>query len=77
MEFSFLSSRHDIRTSEVLMIGVKTYSQYKGGNTFKLLVGIMATGAITFVSKLHNGAISGLHITKCSGLIDIIVMLCL
>jgi hypothetical protein len=47
-----------------------TYSNYKSGNTFKLLVGIMPTGAITFLSKLYNGAISDLHITKCSGLMD-------
>ena len=47
-----------------------TWSNYKQTNTFKLLVGIMPTGAITFLSKLYSGSISDLHIVKQSGLIN-------
>ena len=47
-----------------------TWSNYKQGNTFKLLVGIMPTGTITFLSKLYSGSISDLHITEKSGLLN-------
>ena len=33
-------------------------------------MGIMPTGAITFLSKLYSGSISDLHIVKQIGLID-------
>ena len=35
-----------------------TWSNYKHANTFKLLVGIVPTGTITFISKLYSGSIS-------------------
>ena len=41
-----------------------TWSNYKHNNTFKLLVGIMPTGTISFVSKLYSGGISDLHIVQ-------------
>ena len=50
----------------------RTWSNYKQANTFKLLVGIMPSGAITFLSKLYNGAISDQHITEKSGLLDLL-----
>ena len=37
-----------------------TYSSYKSHNTFKLLVGISPTGAVTFLSKLWGGG--GMHL---------------
>ena len=47
-----------------------TWSSYKHSNTFKLLVGIMPSGAITFVSKLYSGSISDQKIVEKSGMID-------
>ena len=47
-----------------------TWSNYKQSNTFKLLVGIMPTGTITFLSKLYSGSISDVYITEKSGLLD-------
>ena len=50
----------------------QTWSNYKHANTLKLLVGIMPSGAITFVSKLYSGCISDLHITEQSGLVHML-----
>ena len=47
-----------------------TWSSYKHANTFKLLVGIMPSGAITFLSKLFSGSVSDAAIVKNSGLIE-------
>ena len=47
-----------------------TWSNYKHANTFKLLVGIMPSGAITFLSRLYSGCISDMHITEQSGLLN-------
>ena len=47
-----------------------TWSNYKQTNTFKLLVGIMPSGAITFLSKLYSGCTSDNHITEKSGLVE-------
>ena len=44
-----------------------TWSNYKHANTFKLLVGIMPSGAITFLLRLYSGCISDMHITEQSG----------
>ena len=48
----------------------QTWSNYKHSNTFKLLVGIMPTGAITFLSKVYSRCISDVHITEKSGFLD-------
>ena len=48
---------------------IQTWSNYKQSNTFKLLVGIMLTGAITFLSKVY-GCISDVHITEKSAFLD-------
>ena len=47
-----------------------TWSSYKHHNTFKFLVSIMPTGAITFVSKLYGGSISDEAIVKSCGFLD-------
>lgn len=49
-----------------------TWSSYKHANTCKLLVCIMPSGAITFISKVYNGGISDAQIVEKSGLLDLI-----
>ena len=50
----------------------QTFSAYKHHNTFKALIGISPSGAITFVSKLWGGNTSDRHITKESGFLDLV-----
>lgn len=47
-----------------------TWSNYKHHNTFKFLISIMPSGAITFISKLYGGSISDESIVKCSGFLE-------
>ena len=49
-----------------------TYSSYKSYNTFKLLVCISPTGAVTFLSRLWGGNASDKHIVKESGLLNLL-----
>lgn len=49
-----------------------TFSNYKHHNTFKGLIGISPSGAVTFVSKLYPGSISDKQLTRRSGLLDIL-----
>ena len=49
-----------------------TFSSYKNHNTYKALIGISPSGAITFVSKLFSGSISDKELTRQSGLLDLL-----
>ncbi len=49
-----------------------TFSKYKNHNTFKALIGISPSGAVTFVSKLFSGSISDKELTRKSGLLDLL-----
>ena len=51
-----------------LNIQSSTYSHYKHHNTFKGLVAISPSGAVTFISRLYGGATSDKEITRASGL---------
>ena len=50
----------------------QTFSSYKQHNTFKALVCISPSGAITFISKLWGGNVSDRYITKESGFLNLI-----
>lgn len=45
-----------------------TYSNYRGMNSFKVIVGVAPKAVITYVSKLYPGSISDKEIVKQSGL---------
>ena len=49
-----------------------TFSNYKNNNTFKGLVGISPSGAITFVSSLFSGSISDKELTRQSGILALL-----
>ena len=50
----------------------QTYSGYKSGNTFKLLVSLSPICHINFKSKLYTGSISDKSIVQNSGFLDAI-----
>lgn len=45
-----------------------TYSNYRGMNSFKVIVGVAPNAVIAYVSKLYPGSISDKEIVKQSGL---------
>lgn len=49
-----------------------TFSNYKNHNTYKVLIGISPSGAVTFVSKLYPGSISDKELTRISGLLHLL-----
>jgi len=49
-----------------------TFSNYKNNNTFKGLIGISRSGAITFVSSLFSGSISDKELTRQSGILALL-----
>ena len=55
-----------------LVLNSQLYSHYKGGNTFKCLIGIAPHGAVTFISSLYTGCMSDVEITKYSGILDLL-----
>ncbi|XP_049524149.1 uncharacterized protein LOC119453503 [Dermacentor silvarum] len=48
----------------------ETWSQYKGSNTAKFLIGIAPTGVVTFISEGWGGRTTDRHITEHCGLLD-------
>ena len=50
-----------------------TFSSYKNrNNTIKVLVGIMPSGVVTFVSSTYEGSISDRKLVEVSGLLDLL-----
>ena len=46
-----------------------TFSNYKNNNTYKGLIGISPSGAVTFISSLFSGSISDKELTRKNGLL--------
>ncbi|XP_052131100.1 uncharacterized protein LOC113217046 [Frankliniella occidentalis] len=49
-----------------------TYSEYKGANTLKYVIGISRSGAISFVSKGYEGSCSDKHMIRECGFLDLL-----
>ena len=49
-----------------------TYSTYKNDNTFKVLIRISPSGAITFISNLYPGSILDKKLTQISGILALL-----
>ena len=47
------------------------FSTYKNRNTVKILIGIMPSRAISFVSDCYEGSISDKKLVEVSGLLDL------
>ena len=61
-----------VQTPSSKVLNSEIYSNYKSHSTFKSLVGISPSGAVTFVSRLYCGSISDKSITSQSGILDLI-----
>ena len=53
-----------------LLLNSELFSSYKNHVTFKALVGIAPSGAVTFISQLYAGSISDREIVTRSGFLD-------
>lgn len=60
-----------IQKPSSLVFHSQLYSNYKGTNTFKCLLGVAPHGAITFISSLYTGYMSDVE-TRLSGLLDLL-----
>ena len=47
-----------------------TFSAYKNKNTVKVLIGIMPSGGIVFISPTYEGSVSDKKLVELSGLLD-------
>ena len=61
-----------IETPSSLVNQTITYSSYKYHNTFKVLVGISPSGAVTFLLQSWGGNASDKHIVRESGLLNLL-----
>ena len=60
----------EIAAPSLMSLQNATYSNYRGMNSFKVLVGVAPNAVITYVSKLYPGSISDKEIVKQSGLLN-------
>ena len=49
-----------------------TFSSYKNKNTVRVLVGIMPSGGIVFISPTYEGSVSDKKLVEVSGLLDML-----
>ena len=60
------------QTPSALYTNSQMYSSYKSHTTFKGLIGITPSGAVSFVSQVFSGNISDVDITERSGLLNLL-----
>ena len=61
-----------IQHSSLPELQQRTFSNDKNHNTYKVLIGISLSGAVTFVSKLFPGSISDKELPRQSGLLHLL-----
>ena len=61
-----------IERSSLLKANCQAYSMYTSHSTFKALVGLLPSGAITFVSDLWSGRASDKLLVQESGILDLL-----
>lgn len=61
-----------LQSPSSLVLRSEFFSSYKGRTTLKSLIGVTPAGAVCFVSSLYAGSISDKHITKVSGILDLL-----
>ncbi|XP_068735326.1 uncharacterized protein [Montipora capricornis] len=61
-----------VQTPSSLVLHSEFYSSYKSATTFKGLVGITPSGAVSFISKLYTGSISDREIVKRCGILKLL-----
>ena len=60
-----------IQRPSAMLAQSDTWSDYKHHNTWKLLVGVMPNGQVTFLSDLWSGRVSNKQITRESGVLEL------
>ena len=78
-KFKYLTTRVIIDATEVFVVQPAlpelqqlTFSSYKNHNTYKGLIGISPSGAVTFISELYTGSISDKELTRRCGLLELL-----
>lgn len=61
-----------IERPSAMLAQSETWSEYKHHNTWKLLVGVTPNGQVTFLSKLWGDRVSDKHITRESGVLNLL-----
>lgn len=66
-----IAQRSKCEMPSSLLLNSELFSSYRNNNTYKGLVGIAPSGAVTFISQLYTGGISDREIVIRSGLLDL------
>lgn len=64
------ATKFSVNRPSSLLCQACTFSAYKNRNIVKVLVGITPSGAVSFVSEVHEESISDRKLVKVSGLLD-------